>query len=121
MPLAVTRCCPPRARRRWVATGQQKNTGDREVPYVCVWDVDHCMQLQRLDHDRNERGVIALCFSGDIVDGRGGELLLTVGAGGVGAGGDRWEGCWVGAASGGRALRDGVTRALVHGVLWDDD
>lgn len=67
---------------RWVATGQQKNTGDKEVPYVCVWDVDHCMQLQRLDHDRNERGVIALCFSGDIVEGRGGELLLTVGAGG---------------------------------------
>ncbi len=62
-----------------MATGQQKCTGDKEVPYVCIWDVDHCMQLQRLDHNRDERSVIALCFSGDTLEGTGGELLLTVG------------------------------------------
>lgn len=45
---------------------------------MCVWDVDQCMQLQRLDHGRDERGVIALAFSGDHVDGKGGDLLLTV-------------------------------------------
>ncbi|KAG2428966.1 hypothetical protein HXX76_011210 [Chlamydomonas incerta] len=71
-------CLTMHPNRRWVATGQQKATGDMEVPYVCVWDVDQCMQLQRLDHGRDERGVIALAFSGDHVDGKGGDLLLTV-------------------------------------------
>ncbi|GFR50670.1 hypothetical protein Agub_g12921 [Astrephomene gubernaculifera] len=71
-------CLAMHPNRKWVATGQQKATGEREVPYVCVWDVDHCMQLQRLDHERDERGVIALGFSGDGMAGTGGELLLTV-------------------------------------------
>ncbi|GLC70429.1 hypothetical protein PLESTF_000972700 [Pleodorina starrii] len=71
-------CLTIHPNRRWVATGQQKATGPSEVPYVCIWDVEHCMQLQRLDHDRDERGVIALCFSGDLIDGKGGDLLLTV-------------------------------------------
>ncbi|GIL75046.1 hypothetical protein Vretifemale_4865, partial [Volvox reticuliferus] len=71
-------CLTMHPNRRWVATGQQKQTGPTEVPFVCIWDVDHCMQLQRLDHDRDERGVIALCFSGDLLEGKGGDLLLTV-------------------------------------------
>ncbi|KAG2496899.1 hypothetical protein HYH03_004906 [Edaphochlamys debaryana] len=71
-------CLAMHPSRRWVATGQQKCEGPTEVPYACVWDVDHCMQLQRLDHGRDERGVIALCFSGDQLEGKGGELLLTV-------------------------------------------
>lgn len=40
---------------RFVATGQQKATGPDEVPYVCIWDVDTCNLMQRLDHDKNER------------------------------------------------------------------
>ncbi|KXZ48848.1 hypothetical protein GPECTOR_25g433 [Gonium pectorale] len=71
-------CLTIHPNRKWVATGQQKCTGDKEVPYACIWDVDTCQQLQRLDHDRDERGVIALCFSGSQHEGKGGELLLTV-------------------------------------------
>ncbi len=40
---------------RFVATGQQKATGPDNVPYVCVWDIDNCNLLQRLDHDEKER------------------------------------------------------------------
>lgn len=50
--------------RRFVATGQQISPGG--VPYACIWDVDTCNQLQRLDHDRNGRSIIALAFSGNI-------------------------------------------------------
>lgn len=41
--------------RRYVATGQQKDTGPTSVPYVCIWDVDNCNLMQRLDHDISER------------------------------------------------------------------
>lgn len=39
--------------RQFVATGQQRSTCG--VPYVCIWDVDTCEQLQRLDHGADER------------------------------------------------------------------
>ncbi len=41
--------------RRFVATGQQKATGPKSLPYVCIWDVDNCNQVQRLDHDEELR------------------------------------------------------------------
>ncbi|CAD7702032.1 unnamed protein product [Ostreobium quekettii] len=66
--------------RRFVATGQQKSVGG--VPYACVWDVDTCDLLQRLDHGANERSVIACCFSGNAngksSKSKGGDLLVTV-------------------------------------------
>jgi microtubule-associated protein-like 5 len=43
------------ASHRFAATGQQKATGPSSVPYVCVWDVDDCNLLQRLDHDESMR------------------------------------------------------------------
>jgi len=68
--------------RRYVCTGQQKNTGPDSVPFVCIWDVDNCNLLQRLDHQEEERSVIAACFSGNMAtldEGRqGGDLLITV-------------------------------------------
>ncbi|GMH32772.1 hypothetical protein BSKO_00606 [Bryopsis sp. KO-2023] len=66
--------------RRFVATGQQRAPGG--LPYVCIWDVDTCDQLQRLDHCADDRSVIACCFSGNInattEKGMGGDLLVTV-------------------------------------------
>lgn len=41
--------------RQYVATGQQKATGPHNVPYVCIWDLQTCNQLQKLDHCSNER------------------------------------------------------------------
>ena len=41
--------------RKFVATGQQKATGPHTVPYVCIWDLNTCNQLQKLDHGSNER------------------------------------------------------------------
>lgn len=48
-------CLALHPNRRFVATGQQKNTGPNALPYVCIWDVDTCNMLQKLDHDRSER------------------------------------------------------------------
>lgn len=59
------RTCPRRACRKWVATGQQKNVGKANCPYVAIWDVDTCEMLQKLDHDDEERAVIAVAFSGN--------------------------------------------------------
>ncbi|KAJ9507961.1 hypothetical protein QJQ45_021288 [Haematococcus lacustris] len=64
--------------RRFVATGQQKAVGPTEVPYVCIWDVDNCNLLQRLDHAEEERSVIAGCFSGNINTGHGGDIFVSV-------------------------------------------
>lgn len=41
--------------RRFVVTGQQKATGPHNVPYACIWDLNTCNQLQKLDHDIKER------------------------------------------------------------------
>uniref|UniRef100_A0A7R9V2C3 EML-like first beta-propeller domain-containing protein n=1 Tax=Chlamydomonas euryale TaxID=1486919 RepID=A0A7R9V2C3_9CHLO len=75
-------CLAIHPNRRFVATGQQKQTGKSNKPYVCVWDVDTCNQLQRLDHDVEDRAVIAVTFSGNThaVDDakKGGSLLVTV-------------------------------------------
>lgn len=46
-------CLAIHPNRQFVATGQQKSTWG--PPYVCVWDVDNCDQLQRLDHSHDER------------------------------------------------------------------
>eukprot|EP00798_Chlamydomonas_sp_ICE-L_P017096 gene17096-23393_t len=67
--------------RRFVATGQQKATGPKNVPFVCIWDADTGNQLQRLPHGEKERGVIAVAFSGNIngkEDKKGGEILVTI-------------------------------------------
>lgn len=73
-------CLAIHPNRRFVATGQQIKEGG--VPYACIWDTDTCNQLQRLDHDKDGRGVIALGFSGNInaadEAGQGGDILITV-------------------------------------------
>lgn len=79
-------CIAIHPNKRWVATGQQKkadtDTELKNPPYVCIWDVDNCNQIQRLDHDTRERSIICACFSGDPDaqdPGRvGGDLLITV-------------------------------------------
>ncbi|MEW5318145.1 MAG: hypothetical protein WDW38_009391 [Sanguina aurantia] len=72
-------CLAIHPNRRFVATGQQLREGS--VPYACVWDVDTCEQLQRLDHDHADRGVICVGFSGNINGSaakKGGDILITV-------------------------------------------
>ena len=70
--------------RRFVVSGQQVEIGG--VPFCCVWDAlpdagvhtSHgCPQLQRLDHPKSVRSVIAAAFS---TADAGGQLLVTVGA-----------------------------------------
>eukprot|EP00200_Dunaliella_tertiolecta_P007628 CAMPEP_0202381592 /NCGR_PEP_ID=MMETSP1127-20130417/37027_1 /ASSEMBLY_ACC=CAM_ASM_000462 /TAXON_ID=3047 /ORGANISM="Dunaliella tertiolecta, Strain CCMP1320" /LENGTH=1435 /DNA_ID=CAMNT_0048980603 /DNA_START=339 /DNA_END=4646 /DNA_ORIENTATION=+ len=76
------KCLAIHPSRQYVVSGQQKATGPDEVPYACVWDVDNCNLLQRLDHDISERAVIACCFSGNInhpdPNKKGGDLLVTI-------------------------------------------
>lgn len=49
---------------KWiVATGQQVQTGPDEMPYLCVWETRGCRMLQRIDHPKEFRGIIALGFS----------------------------------------------------------
>lgn len=51
---------------KWiVATGQQVQTGPEEMPYLCVWETRGCRMLQRIEHPKAYRGVIALGFSPD--------------------------------------------------------
>ncbi|KAG1659723.1 hypothetical protein FOA52_012263 [Chlamydomonas sp. UWO 241] len=68
--------------RRFVATGQQKQTGKSNCPYVCIWDIDTCNQLQKLEHEYDDRAVIAVGFSGNVQasteEKRGGSLLITI-------------------------------------------
>lgn len=92
--------------RKWVATGQQakqkeawegsstsrfkgspapqggKGEPKKYPPYVCIWDVDRCEQLQRLDHGEDDGAVLAACFSGNPHAAndaqRGGNILVTV-------------------------------------------
>lgn len=75
-------CLTIHPNRRFVATGQQKDVGKENKPYVCIWDVDTCNQLQRLDHELEDRAVIAVGFSGNIQapdkTKRGGSLLVTI-------------------------------------------
>lgn len=60
---------------KWiVATGQAKQTGPTEVPYVCIWETRECKQLQRLDHPFDKRAIIASAFSPS------GKDLITVGS-----------------------------------------
>eukprot|EP00854_Cymbomonas_tetramitiformis_P026385 gene26385-32364_t len=60
---------------KWiVATGQSKQTGPTEVPYVCVWETRECKQLQRLDHPFDKRAIIAVAFSPS------GKDLITIGS-----------------------------------------
>lgn len=55
-------CLTLHPNRRFAATGQQKATGHDTVPFVCVWDVDTCNLLQRLDHLEEERSVSACLY-----------------------------------------------------------
>ena len=48
-------CMAMHPNRRFAATGQQKQTGPDEVPFVCIWDVNTCNMLQRLNHAKEER------------------------------------------------------------------
>ena len=61
--------------RKLVATGQvtsRADDGGTKPPYVCIWDSETCEEVKRLEHDMDERGVVAVCFSPD------GARLLTV-------------------------------------------
>lgn len=73
-------CLTIHPNRRFVATGQQLSPGCK--PYACIWDVDTCDQLQKLDHDHECRAVIGACFSGNINGTteaeQGGSILLTI-------------------------------------------
>lgn len=74
--------------RRFAVSGQQTTANGR--PYACIWDTETCNLIQRIDHGREDRAVVAACFSGCVADGadpsdpsasldtRGGELLVTV-------------------------------------------
>ena len=61
--------------RAVVATGQvtsRADDGGKANPYVCVWDTDTCAELRRLEHEGDERSIVAMAFSPD------GRRLLTV-------------------------------------------
>eukprot|EP00210_Caulerpa_lentillifera_P000626 g605.t1 len=73
-------CLAIHPNRQFVATGQQKAPGS--CPYVCVWDVDSLCQLQRIDHRKEERSIIAVSFSGNSnakdPEEIGGSLLVSI-------------------------------------------
>ena len=92
-------CIAIHPNRRFVATGQQKNTGSGK-PYCCIWDIGYAssdlasneadtqpdpVQLQRIEVDADFRAILAVAFSGNPdgpvtpdQDDRGGELLITI-------------------------------------------
>lgn len=98
-------CLTQHPGKRLFASGQQagarvsrKAAGgetDLGLPYVCIWDSEDCSLVQRIDHGKDMRGVVACGFSGNGLTGddRSGSVLVTgewgIGGGRVGAG-DWW-------------------------------
>ncbi|KAK3283901.1 hypothetical protein CYMTET_8419, partial [Cymbomonas tetramitiformis] len=83
------RCLNLHPNRRFVITGQQVEAGS--VPYACIWDAaepaeeptDACRQLQKLEHPKGMRSVIAVAFSNSEV-----MRSKTSGRGAAGGAGD---------------------------------
>ena len=67
-----------------VRTGSKDSSGETEGgrPYVCIWDSETMNLVQRIDHGRGMRSVVACAFSGNRYPG-GGALANSTGRGGA--------------------------------------